>query len=87
MSVFFSVLRQELPGDGEERQLEEARLKRRILGVVKLIGELFHRRLLGFKVVNDVVFELVIKSEEPDEYLVECFLQLIATVGELAAAL
>lgn len=76
-----TVLVQETDDDGEERQLEEARVKRRVLGVVKLIGELFHRRLLGFKIVNDVVVELVIKSEEPDEHLVECFLQLIATVG------
>lgn len=74
-------MKQDVEGDGEERQLEEARLKKRVLGVVKLIGELFHRRLLGFKVVNDVVVELVMKSEEPDEHLVECFLQLIATVG------
>ncbi|KAL8426240.1 hypothetical protein Efla_004201 [Eimeria flavescens] len=76
-----TVLRQELSGEGEEGQLEEARVKRRVLGVVKLIGELVQRRLLGFKVVNDVVVELVMKSEEPDEHLVECFLQLIATVG------
>lgn len=76
-----TVLNQELTGEGEERQLEEARVKRRVLGVVKLIGELFHRRLLGFKVVNDVVVELVIKSDEPDEHHVECFLELIATVG------
>lgn len=76
-----TVLNQELEGEGEERQLEEARVKRRVLGVVKLIGELFHRRLLGFKIVNNVVVELVIKSEVPDEHLVECFLQLIATVG------
>ncbi|KAL8438287.1 hypothetical protein ACSSS7_000264 [Eimeria intestinalis] len=76
-----TVLKQELSGDGDERQLEEARIKRRVLGVVKLIGELVQRRLLGFKVVNDVVVELVMKSEEPDEHLVECFLQLIATVG------
>lgn len=75
------VMKQDVEGDGEERQLEEARLKKRVLGVVKLIGELFHRRLLGFKVVNDVVVELVMKSEEPDEHLVECFLQFIATVG------
>ncbi|KAL8443769.1 hypothetical protein Emed_006579 [Eimeria media] len=76
-----TVLKQELSGEGEERQLEEARVKRRVLGVVKLIGELVQRKLLGFKVVNDVVVELVMKSEEPDEHLVECFLQLIATVG------
>lgn len=77
---------QEIEGDADERQLEEARIKRRVLGVVKLIGELFHRRLLGFKIVNDVVVELVIKSDEPDEHLVECFLQLIATVGETCVA-
>ncbi|OEH74741.1 eukaryotic translation initiation [Cyclospora cayetanensis] len=67
--------------DSEDDQLELSRLKRRVLGVVKLIGELFHRRLLGFKVVNDVVVQLVMRSDAPDEHLVECFLQLIATVG------
>ncbi|CDJ68935.1 eukaryotic translation intiation factor, putative [Eimeria necatrix] len=76
-----SVLQPRVCGSAEEQQQEEARLKRRVMGVVKLIGELFHRKLLGFKVVNDVVVELVMRSEQPDEHLVECFLQLIATVG------
>ncbi|CDJ61566.1 eukaryotic translation intiation factor, putative, partial [Eimeria maxima] len=76
-----AALQHEVEGEAEEALQEEVRLKRRVLGVVKLIGELFHRKLLGFKIVNDVVVELVMRSDEPDEYLVECFLQLIATVG------
>ncbi|CDI79921.1 eukaryotic translation intiation factor, putative [Eimeria acervulina] len=76
-----AALQHEVHGESEEMQQEATRIKRRVLGVVKLIGELFHRKLLGFKIVNDVVVELVMRSEEPDEYLVECFLQLISTVG------
>lgn len=80
--IEFRALQHEVHGESEEMQQEATRIKRRVLGVVKLIGELFHRKLLGFKIVNDVVVELVMRSEEPDEYLVECFLQLISTVGK-----
>lgn len=59
-----------------------AQSKRRMMGIVMLIGELFQRRVLGFKIVNDVVVKLVISEQVPPEHSVECFLQLIATVGE-----
>ncbi|EDO07096.1 MIF4G domain family protein [Babesia bovis T2Bo] len=57
------------------------RIKTRILGTVKMIGELFQRRILGFKIVNQVVLDLVISADEPHEHLIECFLQLIYSTG------
>lgn len=66
-----------------EQYQQLKRTKNRILGVVKLIGELFQRKILGFPIVRDVVVDLVIKNEEPDEHFIECFVQLIATTGKV----
>ncbi|KFG65005.1 putative eukaryotic translation initiation factor [Toxoplasma gondii RUB] len=71
----------ELDPEAIEEMQQLKRTKNRILGVVKLIGELFQRKILGFPIVRDVVVDLVIKNEEPDEHFIECFVQLIATTG------
>ncbi|CTQ41146.1 Eukaryotic translation initiation factor 4G [Babesia microti strain RI] len=57
------------------------KLKKRLLGIVKIIGELFLRKMFGFKVINSLVIDLVISREEPFEHFIECFLQLIYTTG------
>ncbi|KAF8818757.1 putative eukaryotic translation initiation factor [Cardiosporidium cionae] len=61
--------------------LEIKKMKNHILGVVRLIGELFQRRLLAFRIVSSVVVDLVIDNENPHEHVIECFLQLICTTG------
>ncbi|KAF8819068.1 putative eukaryotic translation initiation factor [Cardiosporidium cionae] len=60
---------------------EIKKMKNHILGVVQLIGELFQRRLLAFRIVSSVIVDLVIDNENPHEHVVECFLQLICTTG------
>lgn len=66
---------------GDDVEVRLKKLKTRILGTVKMIGELFQRRILGFKIVNKVVMDLVVSAEEPHEHLIECFLQLIYSTG------
>ncbi|CDR97578.1 MIF4G domain containing protein, putative [Babesia bigemina] len=66
---------------GDDPEAGMKRLKTRILGTVKMIGELFQRRILGFKIVSKVVMDLVMSSDEPHEHLIECFLQLIYSTG------
>ncbi|GFE53947.1 eukaryotic translation initiation factor [Babesia ovis] len=66
-------------GDDVESRMN--RIKTRILGTVKMIGELFQRRILGFKIVNKVVMDLVMSTDEPHEHLIECFVQLIYSTG------
>ncbi|KAK1939524.1 LOW QUALITY PROTEIN: MIF4G domain containing protein [Babesia divergens] len=66
---------------GEDHEIQMKKLKTRILGTVKMIGELFQRRILGFKIVNKVVMDLVMANDEPHEHLIECFLQLIYSTG------
>ncbi|KAK2195089.1 bifunctional MIF4G-like [Babesia duncani] len=62
-------------------ELHSKRLKTRILGTVKMIGELFQRKMLGFKIVSKVVKDLVIANEEPLEHYIECFVQLVYCTG------
>lgn len=65
----------------EDREIELKKIKTRILGTVKMIGELFQRRMLGFKIVSKVAADLVLSAIEPHEHLIECFLQLIYSTG------
>ncbi|BAM41308.1 eukaryotic initiation factor [Theileria orientalis strain Shintoku] len=53
---------------------------KKTLGTVKMIGELFQRKMIGFKIVNKVVFDLVM-NQDPHEHLIECFIQLIHGTG------
>ncbi|KAK1441919.1 eukaryotic translation initiation factor 4 gamma like protein [Babesia gibsoni] len=68
-------------GLGDDYEVRMKKLKTKILGTVKMIGELFQRRILGFKIVNKVVMDLVMSTDEPHEHLIECFLQLIYSTG------
>ncbi|XP_954966.1 eukaryotic initiation factor, putative [Theileria annulata] len=64
----------------EDQEVSVKKLKTKTLGTVKMIGELFQRKMLGFKIVNKVVFDLVM-NQEPHEHLIECFIQLIYGTG------
>ncbi|GIX65538.1 eukaryotic translation initiation factor, putative [Babesia caballi] len=65
----------------DDQDIRIKRLRTKILGTVKMIGELFQRRILGFKIVSKVVMDLVISSDAPQEHMIECFLQLIYSTG------
>lgn len=64
----------------EDQEVAVKRMKTKTLGTVKMIGELFQRKMLGFKIVNKVAFDLVM-NQEPHEHLIECFIQLIYGTG------
>ncbi|KAL8272381.1 hypothetical protein Esti_003671 [Eimeria stiedai] len=58
--------------------------KTRVLGNMRFIGQLFLRRGLSPKVLNDVVHSLVFgnKAETfPDEHFIECLTELLTTIG------
>jgi len=55
--------------------------KTRILGVSKLIGELFIRKMLGVKTLSSVVHDLLFNKEFPEEHFIECMCQLIMATG------
>lgn len=78
------------PTDPEERSLFEEKLRRRKLGNVKLIGELFAVKLLSARIVHDCIknlIEEILKNREKDvntaENSSELLVRLLQTTGKL----
>ncbi|CEM18459.1 unnamed protein product [Vitrella brassicaformis CCMP3155] len=67
----------------DDQEIKLKKLKDRILGNIKFIGELFLRRLLSAKVVKEVVTSLIgaDASYSPEELFIECLCKLITTIG------
>ena len=67
--------------DSEELAILYRKRKLHVLGIIRLIGELFIRKMFPMRSLNELVFDLVMIQENPDEYAVECLCQLIMTTG------
>ncbi|KAK6590915.1 asparagine-rich protein [Cryptosporidium xiaoi] len=67
--------------DSEEIEIICRKRKLHVLGIIRLIGELFIRRMFPMRSLNELVFDLVMTQEKPDEYAIECLCQLIMTTG------
>eukprot|EP00922_Rhytidocystis_sp_ex-Travisia-forbesii_P014844 GHVS01022199.1.p1 GENE.GHVS01022199.1~~GHVS01022199.1.p1 ORF type:complete len:796 (-),score=211.80 GHVS01022199.1:263-2539(-) len=65
----------------EEVALKTKKLKTRTMGVVKLIGELFYRKMLSGKTLNLLATHLVFSAEYPEDHFVEFLCNLASTVG------
>jgi len=57
------------------------KMKTRILGVAKLIGELFIRKMLGVKILSSVVHDLLFNKENPEDHFIESMCELIMATG------
>eukprot|EP01066_Platyproteum_vivax_P020703 Platyproteum_vivax@DN8635_c0_g1_i1.p1 len=58
-----------------------AKIKIRVLGVCKLIGELYIRKMLGANTLTRVAHELLFSNDRPEEHFIECMCQLISCTG------
>ncbi|KAF7457484.1 Mif4g domain-containing protein, partial [Cryptosporidium felis] len=67
--------------DSEELNILYRKRKLHVLGIIRLIGELFIRKMFPMRSLNELVFDLVMIQESPDEYAIECLCQLIMTTG------
>ncbi|KAH8581770.1 eIF4G eukaryotic initiation factor 4 [Cryptosporidium sp. chipmunk genotype I] len=67
--------------DSEELAILYRKRKLHVLGIIRLIGELFIRKMFPMRSLNELVFDLVMIQESPDEYAIECLCQLIMTTG------
>merc|ERR1712190_620051 len=71
----------------ENMQLEELdeykkERKDKAMANMKFIGNLYIRRLLAVKVINEIIHDLLSDTESnPEEYKVECACELLTTVG------
>ncbi|SBS90226.1 eukaryotic translation initation factor 4 gamma, putative [Plasmodium malariae] len=82
-STFESTMKEKLKNDENEEELSfvEQKQKKRLFGIVKLIGELFQRQIVSISIVISIAHDLLIAYEDPKEYCIEAFLQLIYSTG------
>lgn len=75
--------------EGEEKQTaeerEEKRIKarRRMLGNIRLIGELYKKKMLTERIMHECIKKLLGQYENPDEEDVEALCKLMSTIGEM----
>eukprot|EP00742_Colponemidia_sp_Colp-10_P003244 GILJ01003454.1.p1 GENE.GILJ01003454.1~~GILJ01003454.1.p1 ORF type:complete len:871 (-),score=163.96 GILJ01003454.1:2061-4673(-) len=70
----------------EERAATERKIKQRMLGNIKFIGELFKRRMLTEGIIHECVTRLMFNTESPDEEDIESLCKLLTTVGKMLEA-
>ena len=59
------------------------KLKRRVLGNMRFIGEIFKVGLIGEKIMHSIITELLSNVENPEEEEIECLCRLLMTVGSI----
>ncbi|KAE8660861.1 Eukaryotic translation initiation factor 4G [Hibiscus syriacus] len=75
--------------EGEAKQSEEGReekrikARRRMLGNIRLIGELYKKKMLTERIMHECIKELLGEYENPDEEDVEALCKLMSTIGEM----
>ncbi len=75
------TVKPESSGELTEEDYELIKTKRRVLGNMRFIGELFNVGLLPEKIMHAVIQELLRDIETPEEEEVESFCKLFTTVG------
>ena len=68
-----------------EEQREEKRMKarRRMLGNIRLIGELYKKKMLTERIMHECITTLLGQDQNPDEEDVESLCKLMSTIGEM----
>lgn len=68
-----------------EQVREEMRLKtrRRMLGNIRLIGELYKKRMLTERIMHECITKLLGQYQNPDEENIEALCKLMSTIGEM----
>jgi len=67
----------------EERTAHGKFLKKRMLGTIRLIGELYKRKMLSSTIMTSCVFILFGDVKNPQDENVEALCKLLATVGKM----
>ncbi|XP_022964247.1 eukaryotic translation initiation factor 4G-like isoform X1 [Cucurbita moschata] len=76
-------------GEGEVKQSEEEReekrikARRRMLGNIRLIGELYKKKMLTERIMHECIKKLLGEYQNPDEEDVESLCKLMSTIGEM----
>ncbi|KAA8525955.1 hypothetical protein F0562_007945 [Nyssa sinensis] len=76
-------------GDGEVKQSEKERDEKRIrarrlmLGNIRLIGELYKKKMLTERIMHECIQKLLGEYQNPDEEDIEALCKLMSTIGEI----
>ncbi|KAL1546531.1 eukaryotic translation initiation factor 4G-like isoform X1 [Salvia divinorum] len=74
-------------GEGEGKQTEEEReekrlrVRRRMLGNIRLIGELYKKKMLTERIMHECIGKLLGQHQNPDEENIEALCKLMSTIG------
>ncbi|TKY66257.1 Eukaryotic translation initiation factor 4G [Spatholobus suberectus] len=67
----------------EEREEKRTKARRRMLGNIRLIGELYKKKMLTERIMHECIKKLLGQSQDPDEEDIEALCKLMSTIGEM----
>ncbi|KAL6565829.1 hypothetical protein OROHE_004884 [Orobanche hederae] len=67
----------------EEREEKRLRVRRRMLGNIRLIGELYKKRMLTERIMHGCINNLLGQYQNPDEENIEALCKLMSTIGQM----
>ncbi|XAR63295.1 hypothetical protein NMG60_11023182 [Bertholletia excelsa] len=67
----------------EEREEKRIKARRRMLGNIRLIGELYKKKMLTERIMHECIKKLLGQYENPDEENIEALCKLMSTIGEI----
>ncbi|KAL9683123.1 hypothetical protein QQ045_014939 [Rhodiola kirilowii] len=67
----------------EEREERRVLARRRMLGNIRLIGELFKKKMLTERIMHECIKKLLGQQQNPDEEDIEALCKLMSTIGEM----
>ncbi|KAJ7961871.1 Eukaryotic translation initiation factor 4G [Quillaja saponaria] len=67
----------------EEREQKRIKARRRMLGNIRLIGELYKKRMLTERIMHECLKKLLGQYQDPDEEDIESLCKLMSTIREM----
>ncbi|KAL4199611.1 hypothetical protein AMTRI_Chr03g52090 [Amborella trichopoda] len=67
----------------EEREEKRIQARRRMLGNIRLIGELYKKKMLTERIMHECIKKLLGQVHNPDEEDIEALCKLMSTIGEI----
>ncbi|KAF8379163.1 hypothetical protein HHK36_028592 [Tetracentron sinense] len=73
----------EIKLSAEEREVKKTQARRRMLGNIRLIGELYKKKMLTERIMHECIQKLLGQNQNADEEDVESLCKLMSTIGEM----
>ncbi|MED6112357.1 hypothetical protein PIB30_060960 [Stylosanthes scabra] len=73
----------EVKQSDEQREEKRTKARRRMLGNIRLIGELYKKKMLTERIMHECIKKLLGQHQDPDEEDIEALCKLMSTIGEM----